>query len=1345
MSSSIFEKFQQEVSSVNINGAEKMKEFFDNLSNRMTKFDGFTDLQLSAIKNDAFWDNEKNIILQGSTSSGKTLAAECAMANQILSEEKNVIYLVPLKALTTEKERDFQNDFKGKRIYSSSADYQEHDYDLMRGNYDIGILVYEKFFSLVAQSNSRDFLKKCGLIVIDEMHMLSDEERGPKLEYAIEKVRFCYEKKSPSILGLTTSECDMSEVRKWLDSNKTEIIENHSRPVDIEERFIYCDSNSEEIHINCWCDNAETGEKDEIESNNNFKFYDDIKIEKDDARFYQLLQVLKNHNTPEEKIIIFCNGRKKGEKLVQDICSSDVLVKVDVDTSGFPSPDESEMEASNYEKLRNALIKYGIVYHNSNHSLTMRNYIEDTFKKRENGIRIIVATETLTMGVNMPTDVMVLYDNLVYRSDKSTGGSGVETRMFEYQEYKNAVGRAGRYGITKNNRGISYILSSKPEEKEKLIKHYIKEPKKLKVISGLRSLENLKENSDRDQLFAMAASPFYLSVLNGQKGFDNIKLENIIENGLLKKDKYTCAEKIAEKIIDILKGKDEYTKHPPLYIIESDDDEDDDFSEITKYTILNYGKAISPYAVNMHTSYRIQKFFIETDENKVLKKHWDKHHLPIYDDNTQYEIVPDANNDINCLNYFFDIMYEICMMPEIRKKSQYVSVNKNDSRICTEIQKAVQKFFVNHKNSNLYWNGSCLYKYCEGVEIPENSIEAAYRVAVFYYWVQGFQVTEIRKKLNLPDSYDYYIYTSELQSLSEISAHIIEAISSAFSNTTTYNNNADGVSKKLKDMFYELSICIKYGMNRELARIAAKHIPRLTRSQILRMDKVAKEKGYKSAVEFLFGGSKNDIAAILSDEQYSKLIETLNAPLDYDYKHLLDTVQKELLVREYFVEKLDLFENDIDKLCELFELMGADADYGENNRYLYLKDYDLYVYVHYNSNASGADEIKRNVGFDTNREDNTIILYKGTIGEIDDKICLSVSDMKMMILQSVVKAGDYRKAGPYIAELLKRYNKCGNNLCNPSNMKIALEEIFDSLQKNEIVAADKNEIQASAPPQQTIIINGNTTINNIENMHQQNAETIQNISINVVNEYINPYREQLENTAQNWIYVTADYNDKISEATDEEEKDALYLEMAEKISLPEEIPEETIEKAALEILKEHKSEGAERILSEIKEVEGLDKIFYQALYVERAVTEIKLLSDYSPAITMYGKAIEHFLKKKVFPILKKDCPKYKLGYTLLNEFDVDELTIGKVDTILKKCYIDNKSNTAYLNKRIKFFKQSETNLWKELQNSSHKAVELRNPSSHSGIEMNTDSVKEMRECSFDIFNKNSALSDIAKE
>ena len=317
---------------------ERMRPFFDNLKDEFEETFEFTKLQKEAISSSDFWENANHKLVLGSTSSGKTLVAEMNMAYQIYCCEKKVLYLVPLKALTTEKQKSFEKHFKGRDIYISSSDYQEQDYELCNGNYDIGILVYEKLFALLAQNNSR-FLSSCSLIIIDELHMLSMEERGPRLEFSLEKVRF---KRSnppdyPAFMGLTTSECNASRVNKWWGEENTQIIQSDHRPIEIEERFVYCDFTMDKLEMRCFI-NGEEIKSAEFPVNPRYNV--------DELEFFQLCQVLEQH--PEEHIIIHYPQLNRIKDLT--FCCDEIWIFLDSHIFGIcRHPDEWVQQISGFQ------------------------------------------------------------------------------------------------------------------------------------------------------------------------------------------------------------------------------------------------------------------------------------------------------------------------------------------------------------------------------------------------------------------------------------------------------------------------------------------------------------------------------------------------------------------------------------------------------------------------------------------------------------------------------------------------------------------------------------------------------------------------------------------------------------------------------------------------------------------------------------------------------------------------------------------------------------------------------------------------------------------------------------
>ncbi|GAH73696.1 unnamed protein product, partial [marine sediment metagenome] len=97
-------------------------------------------------KEDARQDNN-NLLVIAPTSSGKTFIGEMAAITQVIRQKK-VIYLVPLKCLTEEKYRHFKNLYSnwGLETVVSTRARREDDHRIIRGDYNIAVMVYEKFY-----------------------------------------------------------------------------------------------------------------------------------------------------------------------------------------------------------------------------------------------------------------------------------------------------------------------------------------------------------------------------------------------------------------------------------------------------------------------------------------------------------------------------------------------------------------------------------------------------------------------------------------------------------------------------------------------------------------------------------------------------------------------------------------------------------------------------------------------------------------------------------------------------------------------------------------------------------------------------------------------------------------------------------------------------------------------------------------------------------------------------------------------------------------------------------------------------------------------------------------------
>src|SRR5680860_359944 len=116
--------------------------------------------------------SNNNLLVLAPTSSGKTFIGEMAAITQAIHKKK-AIYLVPLRSLAEEKYRHFKKLYGGADckidILVSSRDRREDDRKIVKGEYQIAVMIYEKFNYFLLKYPQ--FLKDVSLIIIDELQM----------------------------------------------------------------------------------------------------------------------------------------------------------------------------------------------------------------------------------------------------------------------------------------------------------------------------------------------------------------------------------------------------------------------------------------------------------------------------------------------------------------------------------------------------------------------------------------------------------------------------------------------------------------------------------------------------------------------------------------------------------------------------------------------------------------------------------------------------------------------------------------------------------------------------------------------------------------------------------------------------------------------------------------------------------------------------------------------------------------------------------------------------------------------------------------------------------------------
>jgi helicase len=385
----------------------------------------------------------KNLVLASPTASGKTLVAELCILQHVLEHRGKAIYLAPLRALASEKFKEFQRYSAIKkpngdhvRAGISTGDYDSADPWL--GRFDIILCTNEKADSLLR--HKAPWMSELTLVVADEVHLLTEQERGPTLEVVL--TRLTEINPNIQVLALSATVRNAEEVASWLKAGS---VTTDWRPVPLREG-IYHD--------------------------NQVQFRDGASRAILSGTKTPSLDIALDILSTGGQALIFTETRRSAVEMGR---KASVAVK-----SRLSKPEEralntiSERILSTGEKTRlsEALamqVAAGAGFHHAGLAGIHRGIVEDAF--RDGRIKVLAATPTLAMGLNLPARVVVISSYERYEA-------GYGRYPISVLEYRQFCGRAGRPKYDKF--GEALLIARNPDEAEWLMENYVlAQPEKL--------------------------------------------------------------------------------------------------------------------------------------------------------------------------------------------------------------------------------------------------------------------------------------------------------------------------------------------------------------------------------------------------------------------------------------------------------------------------------------------------------------------------------------------------------------------------------------------------------------------------------------------------------------------------------------------------------------------------------------------------------------------------------------------------------------------------------------------------------------------------------------------------
>ncbi len=365
----------------------------------------------------------KNALVAIPTASGKTLVAEMAMHHAIANRGK-CLYIVPLKALASEKFEEFGN--KGVRVGIATGDFDRRD-DML-GRNDIIVATSEKVDSLLR--NNAQWIADITLLVVDEVHMIDSLGRGPTLEMVIAKMRF----RNPAlqIIGLSATIGNPDKLASWLDA---ELVTSTWRPVDLRQGVFFNDC---------------------------IYFRDKTRSIKAVSKNYDDLNLCLDTIAEGGQCLVFVSSRRNAEAFAKRAAAA--IKSEDPALVAYAEKIQRGAETDMGKSLASCVAR-GAAFHHAGLGRPERSVVEEGFRKGL--IKCISSTPTLAAGLNLPARRVIIRDY-----NRFTAGEGMQP--IPASEYHQMAGRAGRPRL--DPYGEAVLIAKDQGQVEELFEWYIEAP-----------------------------------------------------------------------------------------------------------------------------------------------------------------------------------------------------------------------------------------------------------------------------------------------------------------------------------------------------------------------------------------------------------------------------------------------------------------------------------------------------------------------------------------------------------------------------------------------------------------------------------------------------------------------------------------------------------------------------------------------------------------------------------------------------------------------------------------------------------------------------------------------------
>lgn len=399
------------------------------------------DFQIDAIR---VIESGESVVVSAPTGSGKTVIAEFAI-DQAIKKGRRAFYTTPIKALSNQKFNDLTAMFGSSSVGLLTGD------NVVNAEAPIVVMTTEVLRNMLyAKSSSLDLLST---VILDEVHFIQDEYRGPVWEEVI-----IHLPQDIQLVCLSATVSNAPEVADWMTTVRgpTRFVIEEKRPVELEVSVMVGDRSGEDHLLPIFAKGGINPRLVRLADTQSYRKSPPKHGSRRPLVTPRRSDVIERLKSEDLLPTIFFIFSRQGCEEAASATARDlpalttseerlkILAIVDQRTAEM-SPDD--LEALGFQGFQERLSR-GIAPHHAGMVPPFKEIVESCFT--EGLVKVVFATETLAVGINMPARSVVI--------DKLTKFTGEHHQFLSAAQFTQLTGRAGRRGL--DVRGHAVLLWS---------------------------------------------------------------------------------------------------------------------------------------------------------------------------------------------------------------------------------------------------------------------------------------------------------------------------------------------------------------------------------------------------------------------------------------------------------------------------------------------------------------------------------------------------------------------------------------------------------------------------------------------------------------------------------------------------------------------------------------------------------------------------------------------------------------------------------------------------------------------------------------------------------------------